>query len=63
MSVQAIHFLDSDNGIAATDSGAILSTTDAGENWSPVSPRGPSGGLSTLFFLDERRGWAAALAK
>jgi photosystem II stability/assembly factor-like uncharacterized protein len=59
MSVQAVRFFDSDNGIAATDSGLILSTADAGENWSPVSRRGSRGGLSTLFFLDERRGWAA----
>jgi len=59
MSVQAVHFFDSDNGIAATDSGVMLSTEDAGETWSPVDRRGRSGGISTLFFLDERRGWAA----
>jgi len=59
MSVQAVHFFDSDNGIAATGSGVILSTEDAGESWSPVDRQGHSGGISSLFFLDERRGWAA----
>ena len=59
MSVQAVHFFDSDNGIAATDSGVMLSTEDAGETWSPVDRQGHSGGISSLFFLDERRGWAA----
>ena len=59
MSVQAIRFFDSDRGIAATDRGAILSTTDAGASWTRVSTQVRVGRLSTLFFLDERRGWAA----
>jgi photosystem II stability/assembly factor-like uncharacterized protein len=59
MSVQALHFFDAEHGLAATDSGAILATADGGENWTPADRSGRAGGLSSLFFLDERRGWAA----
>jgi len=50
---------DSRRGIVATGTGAILSTTDGGENWTPVTRRGRVDSLSRFFFLDERRGWAA----
>ncbi len=59
MSVLALHFFDAVRGVAATGSGAILSTTDGGENWVPAGRRGHVDSLSSLFFLDERRGWAA----
>ena len=59
MSVPALHMFDSGRGVVATGSGAILSTTDGGENWTPVGRRGRVNSLSSLFFLDERRGWAA----
>lgn len=59
MSVAALHFFDRGRGLAATGSGAILSTTDGGEHWTPVGRRGRVDSLSSLFFLDERRGWAA----
>jgi len=59
MSVLALHMFDSGHGIVATGSGAILRTTDAGENWAPVERRGHADSLSSLVFLDERRGWAA----
>lgn len=59
MSVQGLHFFDNGRGIAVTDSGAILATTDAGATWARASTQGGAGRFSSLFFLDERRGWAA----
>jgi len=59
MSVLALHFFDSARGLAATGSGAILATSDGGQNWTPAAQRGRVSGLSSFFFLDERRGWAA----
>lgn len=59
MSVLAINFFDRGRGVVATDSGAILSTTDGGENWTLAGGRGRVNSLSSLFFLDEHRGWAA----
>lgn len=59
MSVLALHVFDSGRAVVATDSGAILSTTDGGENWTLAGRRGRVNSLSSLFFLDERRGWAA----
>ena len=59
MSVPALHMFDSARGIVATGTGAILSTTDGGENWTAVTRRGRVDSLSRFFFLDERRGWAA----
>lgn len=58
MSVLALHVFESGRTLAATSSGAILSTTD-GIDWAPVPRRGSADSLSSLFFLDERRGWAA----
>ena len=59
MSVESIHFVDTESGLAATSSGAILATTDAGASWMPVSMQGRVSGLSSMFFLDEGHGWAA----
>ena len=59
MSVLALHFFDAMRGVAGTSSGAILLTTDGGENWTPASRQGRSSSVASLFFLDERRGWAA----
>lgn len=59
MSVLALHVFESGRAIAATSSGAILSTTDGGENWTRAGGRGRADSVSSLFFLDDRRGWAA----
>ena len=59
MTVSAFHMFDAVRGLVATGTGAILATTDGGENWTPVGGRGRVSSLSTLFFLDDRRGWAA----
>ena len=59
MSVLALQMFDSTRGIVATSSGAILSTTDGGASWTRAGGRGRADSLSSLFFLDERRGWAA----
>ena len=59
MSVLALQIFDSGRALLATDNGAILSTTDGGEQWAAVGRRGRVNTLSSFFFLDERRGWAA----
>jgi photosystem II stability/assembly factor-like uncharacterized protein len=59
MSVSALHFFDTARGIAATTSGVVFATTDAGANWTSVSRRGRVSDLSCMFFLDEHRAWAA----
>ena len=59
MSVLALHMFDLKRGVVATGDGTILSTTDGGENWMLAARRGRVDSLSSLFFLDERRGWAA----
>lgn len=61
MSVLAVHFFDSRRGLVTTSSGAILSTTDGGENWARVSRQGRGGAVSNVFFLDDRLGWAVGL--
>lgn len=61
LSVSAIRFFDTANGIAATSSGLILSTSDEGETWAPVASNGRASGISTVFILEERRGWAAGI--
>jgi photosystem II stability/assembly factor-like uncharacterized protein len=59
MSAQALHVFDSGRVIVAAGNGAILSTTDNGDNWTSAVRRGDVSSLSTLFFLDQRHGWAA----
>jgi photosystem II stability/assembly factor-like uncharacterized protein len=59
MSVSSIHFFDTNQGVAATSSGTIFSTIDGGETWTVTIRQGRVSGLSSLFFLDDRRGWAA----
>jgi photosystem II stability/assembly factor-like uncharacterized protein len=61
MSAGPFHFLDAERGLVATGTGVILSTTDGGASWTPVSRRGRSSGISALFFLDDRQGWAAGI--
>ena len=58
-SVLSVWFFDNRRGLVATDTGAILSTADGGENWTPTNRRGRTSAVGHLFFLDERRGWAA----
>jgi photosystem II stability/assembly factor-like uncharacterized protein len=59
MSVLALHFFDQSRGIGSTSSGAILSTADGGETWKSAGRQGRADSLASLFFLDDRRGWAA----
>src|SRR5262245_50130666 len=59
MSAASLHFFDASRGLAATTSGVILSTIDSGDTWTSVGRRGRVDMLTSLFFLDERRGWAA----
>jgi photosystem II stability/assembly factor-like uncharacterized protein len=61
MNVLAVRFFDGERGVVATDSGAMFATTDAGSNWSVVDTRSRDA-LTSVFFLDDRRGWAAGNA-
>ena len=58
MRVLAVRFFDSHRGLVTTSSGAILSTSDGGENWARVSRPDRGGAAANVFFLDERRAWA-----
>lgn len=49
-------FADSLNGWAAGDSGVIIHTSDAGQNWT-LQNSGISDPVSSIFFLNERLGW------
>ena len=59
MSVPALHMFDAGRGVIATGGGDLLSTRDGGESWTRAGRRGRVNSLSSLFFLDGRRGWAA----
>lgn len=59
MSLPALHMFDAGRGVIVAGSGETLSTTDGGENWRVAGRRGRVSSLSSLFFLDGRRGWAA----
>jgi len=61
MSVLAVHLFDTERGLVGTDTGAILSTTDAGENWARVGRLAKGLAVSRFFFLDDQRGWAVGL--
>jgi len=59
MSAGALHVFDAERAIVGTSSGVILRTADGGENWAAVGRRGRVDSVSSFFFLDDRRGWAA----
>ena len=63
MKIEALHFFDKENGIAAADGGRIYLTADGGENWGEVRRfTRPTDYLFDLHFLDKSTGWAAGLA-
>jgi photosystem II stability/assembly factor-like uncharacterized protein len=55
--LNAVHFHDESNGVIAAGGGRILRTVDAGKHWHTLTHAGRQ--LSSLFFLDDRIGWAA----
>ncbi len=61
MSVDAIHFFDTERGIVATSSGSVLTTSDGGDTWTSANRQGHVVGLTSLFFLDERHAWAGGM--
>lgn len=74
MSVTAVHFFDTERGIAATSSGPMLSTSDAGEHWTLVDKQDAStncpvcfpstsavAGSRAIQFIDDRNGWVAGM--
>ena len=58
MTVLALNLFDDRRGIVATDSGTDCST-DGGGTRTPAGRRTGINPLSSLFFLDARRGWAS----
>jgi photosystem II stability/assembly factor-like uncharacterized protein len=54
----AVQFTDANNGFVVGDSGTILRTTDAGNNWE-IQPNETTLPLNDIFFLDENNGWIA----
>lgn len=55
----ALHMFDSQHGLVATGGGQIFNTTNGGKDWTEAARRGRADSFSSLFFLDDRRGWAA----
>jgi len=54
-----LHFVDSLNGWVVGDSGTIVQTSDAGENWI-LQNSGIVGNIVDVFFLNKNVGWALA---
>ena len=56
-SLNDVHFLDHDIGVAVGDHGTILRTTDGGRHWRKVANR-VHADLESVHFADENNGWA-----
>ncbi len=54
---KTVKFIDANTGWVAGDDGAILKTTDGGNNW-VVQTSGTANTLRSIFFLDATNGWA-----
>ena len=52
----AVQFTDANNGFVVGDSGIILRTTDAGNNWE-IQPSETTLPLNDISFVDENKGW------
>ena len=52
-----VHFIDSDNGFAASEIGEIMSTSDGGDTWITKSPAG--GRPYSIFFINSLTGWVS----
>ncbi|MBE0570942.1 MAG: T9SS type A sorting domain-containing protein, partial [Ignavibacteriaceae bacterium] len=55
--LNAVHFVDANNGCAVGDSGTIIHTTNAGVSWE-TQTSGTTNGLSDIQFIDANTGWA-----
>ncbi len=59
LSLNSVHFIDSQNGWASGVSGKIIRTTDGGNNWhEQTSAAGSITAFNAVFFADSHRGWA-----
>ncbi len=61
LDLKAVYFVNGDVGWAAGKGGTILRTVDAGKTWEAQlggDPESKAPPVNTLYFLDERRGWA-----
>ena len=56
--LNAVHFENPLVGLIAADEGRLLRTVDGGAHWHTLLRAGRRG-LSDLFFIDDRTGWAA----
>lgn len=58
-SLNDLYFFDSNNGFSVGNHKGILKTTDAGDNWTPItSDETSETKLLKIYFLDEYKGWA-----
>jgi len=57
-SLAAVHFFDQRRGLVATDNGAILLTSDAGDTWEAADVQRRTRAIASIFFLNDQRGWA-----
>ena len=57
--LRSVSFVDSLNGWACGDSGTIIHTSDAGENW-VIQESNVEGEIVDIFFLNGQIGWAVA---
>jgi len=55
--VNAIYFIDANNGFAVGNSGSILNTTNAGKTWT-IQTSGTSSNLRSVFFTENNIGYA-----
>ena len=55
--LHGVHFADVDNGWAVGENGAILKTTDGGDNWT-LQTSGVAASLRGVHFVDDDSGWA-----
>ncbi|RPI66916.1 MAG: hypothetical protein EHM47_15740, partial [Ignavibacteriales bacterium] len=54
--LNAVQFIDTNNGFAVGDSGIIIKTTDGGDNWINLSS-GSVFPLSDVTFVNSSTGW------
>jgi photosystem II stability/assembly factor-like uncharacterized protein len=62
LSLEALFFLDAQNGWAVGWAGTVLHTVDGGQKWQLVKIPGASWSLSSITFQDANHGWIVGFA-
>ena len=63
LSLEALFFLDAQNGWAVGWAGTVLHTMDGGKKWQPVKIPGATWSLSSITFQDAKNGWIVGLRR